>query len=144
MLRFFRIFLALGLLTFPLSAMEILEPYLWKYRLILYTVDPEDAGKLRKSIENEAEALRERDLRLIAINGIPEVESGEDGFPHLAVDREDRTVLAETLEFRKGRNEFVLIGKDGGVKERIDRIDFDYLFRAIDRMPMRRAEMRAK
>ncbi|MBJ7552102.1 DUF4174 domain-containing protein [Marinomonas ostreistagni] len=39
-------------------------------------------------------------------------------------------------------NEVILIGKDGGLKERLSGLDLDRLFGDIDRMPMRVREMR--
>lgn len=39
-------------------------------------------------------------------------------------------------------NEVILIGKDGGLKERISGLDLDRLFGDIDLMPMRVREMR--
>lgn len=41
-------------------------------------------------------------------------------------------------------HEVILIGKDGGVKERITKLDLERLFNDIDRMPMRQNEMQRK
>ena len=43
-----------------------------------------------------------------------------------------------------GPSEVVLVGKDGGVKSRDPALDPTALFGAIDRMPMRRQEMRER
>jgi hypothetical protein len=50
---------------------------------------------------------------------------------------------ANTLEtYRLKPGQVILIGKDGGVKSRLDQLDLDVLFSDIDSMPMRRNEMR--
>lgn len=50
---------------------------------------------------------------------------------------------ANTLEtYRIEPGQVILIGKDGGVKSRLDQMDLDALFSDIDAMPMRRREMR--
>lgn len=38
--------------------------------------------------------------------------------------------------------EVILIGKDGGIKSRFDRVDLKAIFSDIDAMPMRQNEMR--
>lgn len=49
---------------------------------------------------------------------------------------------ANTLEtYRIEPGQVILIGKDGGVKSRLDQMDLDVLFSDIDAMPMRRREM---
>ncbi|MFD1383286.1 DUF4174 domain-containing protein [Rhodanobacter aciditrophus] len=45
-------------------------------------------------------------------------------------------------QYQLSDNEVILIGKDGGLKERISGLDLDRLFGDIDRMPMRVREMR--
>lgn len=48
-----------------------------------------------------------------------------------------------TARYRDGREEgVILVGKDGGVKERSAILDLDDLFALIDTMPMRRQEMK--
>ncbi|SBS34674.1 hypothetical protein MAQ5080_02942 [Marinomonas aquimarina] len=45
-------------------------------------------------------------------------------------------------QYQLSNNEVILIGKDGGLKERISGLDLERLFNDIDRMPMRIREMR--
>lgn len=47
-------------------------------------------------------------------------------------------------QYQLSDNEVILIGKDGGLKERISGLDLDRLFGDIDRMPMRIREMQKK
>jgi hypothetical protein len=85
-------------------------------------------------LEEFSEEIKERDLRLFPV-----------GFSltHPSVEKmtEEETLWLTThLRLRPGTTELLLLGKDGQIKERIDRIDLPLMFSQIDRMPMRRAE----
>ena len=133
---------ALGLILFSTLIMaapfEGLKHQQWMNRLILYTVDAEGMSYLGRDVLRHLEALEERDLLLVHLG-----DGGTKSLPrHLALDAAAIHSLVEQLGADVGRTELILIGKDGTVKERIERIDFAHLFAVIDGMPMRRAERR--
>jgi hypothetical protein len=53
----------------------------------------------------------------------------------------DSTLLDSARMYGLGEDKVLLIGKDGGVKNRLDQASLQRLFVQIDGMPMRRAEM---
>ena len=114
-----------------------LEPLRWENRVILYTLAEEDRKAFAEAVAEHRAGLGERHLVLIGdAAALP--DKGPDG----GISGAEREWLREHYAMDAGVTELLLIGKDGGVKERIDRVDFPFLFAAIDRMPMRRAEMR--
>ena len=136
--------LALLTLTAPLlipagqnSMNNPLKPLRWENRVILYTLADEDRPAFAKALADHRNGLRERHLVLIGHDfAIP------DEVPAVPVGADEWQWLRERYNMEAGATELVLIGKDGGVKERLREIDLPRLFAAIDRMPMRRAEMR--
>ncbi|MBL4612047.1 MAG: DUF4174 domain-containing protein [Pseudomonas sp.] len=103
--------------------------------------------------------------RIIVVNDIAEVETVKTLLEDNAAGVADRDLIwlvftdAETLTnypgplapelkantrktYRLEPGQVILIGKDGGVKNRLDQLDLDVLFSDIDAMPMRRNEMR--
>lgn len=127
--------MVLVILVLPvLYAMNPLASHQWKNRLLVVTLEPSDTGKLPALLEEFSEEIKERDLRLFPV-----------GFSltHPSVEKmtEEETLWLTThLRLRPGTTELLLLGKDGQIKERIDRIDLPLIFSQIDRMPMRRAE----
>lgn len=118
------------------STMNPLASYRWNARLILVTLDPGDRESFEEQAGAETDGIRERHLRILPV-GV--------GIEHPATDvlaGDAQAKLVERYGLNPGTTELLLIGKDGGLKERIPRIDFAYLFDAIDQMPMRRNEMR--
>lgn len=106
----------------------------WTYRLLLLdaAIDAEALASLT-SVRRE---LRERDV-LWFVLGENRFESNFAG----VVDPALRVELAARL--RSSNATVALIGKDGGLKLRADRLDIEDLFARIDSMPMRVREMRA-
>jgi hypothetical protein len=118
--------------------MEPLEPYLWKYRIVAYTLEDSDTELFHKTlIEYEAKS-EERDIRFIALDAKP-VPTQQN---HLNLSAKQLNTLRSELDLSIQQTTLVLIGKDGGVKFRIHNVDLPEIFRLIDQMPMRRAEMR--
>jgi len=103
---------------------ESLKDHRWKHRIIAYTLSDKDIILFKQVSAKHALAIKERDLILISLSD------------------ESQKALAENLHANIGKTELFLIGKDGGLKERIDRLDLVYLFNLIDQMPMRQGEMR--
>ena len=110
----------------------------WDHRLLVIT-GPED----RTATQNEAcraarQGMIERELIVVDVS--------EEPTEVIAGTREDVPDAASfRTRFDLPENEFqiVLVGKDGGVKERRNELfEVEEVFRIIDAMPMRMQEMR--
>ena len=127
----------LAVFSLPLpAAMDALKPYQWKHRLIVLTLAEAEMDAFRKKVETNEAALRERHLLLIPIGFKFDHECAEQ------LDERAVQSIRSHFKLEAGSTDLLLIGKDGGLKKRIRRIDLEYLFAAIDAMPMRRAELR--
>jgi len=135
--------LSLSLLLMMTAAVHAnpLEPHRWKHRLIVMRLDGEGAMEARAAVERQLERRGEgiADRELVFIDVTPGVEAlaGASALAPRAAE-----AVRKRLELERGV-EFALIGKDGGLKARQrGEFDLDDFFARIDRMPMRRAEMR--
>lgn len=131
-----------GLCAAPLLCPAIqpeLQKYQWEYRLILYTLAPEDSDRFSAKINEALTQLDERKLRLIAL------ESGADPLPRsLSLTPDSRMLLAKNLGVQLGQTELILIGLDGGIKKRLQTTNLNEIFQLTDAMPMRRRELQKK
>lgn len=116
------------------------EDYVWNVRQVIYTI-PADEKEMRKtwatSLETYTKEIKERDMVFI------DIRSDTPGIEHITLKAGERERLTRLYELEADKAAFLLIGKDGGLKERIESPDLVYLFSKIDQMPMRRAEMKA-
>ena len=121
----------------------------WQDRVLLVFV-PTDAPPaalepVREQLTRAAAAVAERDLVVLVVGAggayyEPATRAPSPGTAAAAAARAD--ALRAHYAPSPGRQTFVLIGKDGTEKARQhDRLDLNALFRRIDSMPMRRAEM---
>jgi hypothetical protein len=93
--------------------------------------------KQNRWLEAARAGLRERDVVVIRLVG-----NTVDAEPDLKLDARS---LRETLHLSAARFGVALVGKDGSVAfQRSSPITMTSLFGAIDAMPMRRQEMRAR
>ena len=128
-------------LTSILSAMRPaakgLEDFRWEHRLILLRGEAVEASALQLLAEHEA-AISERDVLWFAL-GVEEAiaATNYDGPISPALKDSLKAAFKHASE-----GNVLLIGKDGGVKLTSVELQLDELFRLIDSMPMRRAEMR--
>lgn len=125
-----------------------LEQYQWEHRLFVLTVAEEDREAAEAAIGKHREALRERHVLVLPVGWQLAAKAGDRGDRGRAEwvrqpGAEAEKWLIREFSLRPGKTESVLVGKDGGLKKRLGRLDFPAFFEAIDRMPMRRAEMRA-
>jgi hypothetical protein len=114
-------------------AMENIRELEWQNRIILVRSDAsaEDYAALLTHADNE---IRDRHIYWFVFSG-DQVTSNYPG--HLS-----QNFIEETKKyFRDDSNHVLLIGKDGGIKDRSSRMDLRKLFALIDTMPMRQAEM---
>jgi hypothetical protein len=117
-----------------------LDIYRWKQRPLLIVAPRDDAAvaEQRRRVAAAAAEIRARDMAVVWVIG----DSVSADFGAAPKDS------AASLRARAGGGDearMVLIGKDGGVKERY-RLPADLIavFRAIDAMPMRREEMQRR
>ncbi|WP_373520583.1 DUF4174 domain-containing protein [Aquiflexum sp.] len=106
----------------------------WKNRVVLFF--PDSSQRENLDFDFLKEELRDRKLIYFIFN--------EDGI----LSNSDFTFSAEqqksiTSKYQMGstKNCWVLIGLDGGVKVKKEGdLDWDFIFRTVDSMPMRRSE----
>ena len=127
------IFLANLLILLPIGAKNpenMLKEYQWKKRIILTW--PSDAAALQQQTASQIKSagdIKERDLIIFRLDA-----------KSTDFTVEKRVVLREKFGVKIG--EHVLIGKDGGAKDRqLGVLNFKKWFALIDTMPMRRDEM---
>jgi hypothetical protein len=116
--------------------MNPLEEHRWQRRLILYTASPADAELLTSAIQRHWPELEERAVLLVRVG------EGPNDHRHVVLNETEVEALRLAYSMDSQRTELLLIGKDGGLKERIQRVDLPFLIQAIDRMPMRQSEVR--
>jgi len=113
--------------------------YQWSHRLLLVfapDLQNEELLEQKANWSQAAEGMEERNLKIWIITH--EDIQGEP-IPYTASHLYDRYQVART-DF-----EVILIGKDGGIKQRQHQpLMSQTLFAIIDAMPMRRSEMRKK
>lgn len=128
--------------AFSLFAQD-LERHQWQDRVILLFAERETDSVLQEQLtlltENAAE-VTDRDL---VIYQIFRDEVKNPGGKKLNGRQSD--AFFKKYQVRRDGFTFILVGKDGGEKLRSEAlVPLEKLFGRIDRMPMRRAEMRRK
>ena len=115
-----------------------LERLHWKHRVLLVLAQEPLATRAMANLNEQVNELEERDVLWFLISG-DAMHTNFDG----TVDPELREKLLEAyFTPAPDGTSVVLIGKDGGVKSRTSDLDLVTTFRLIDRMPMRKEEMR--
>jgi hypothetical protein len=114
----------------------------WRHRLIVvFAEDEVSAAAARDTLAGAADPVDDRDLLWFVVLD----EATHTNYPDaLAADFAATLRRAYRGSAAGAPTEVVLIGKDGGVKSRAPALDPDALFGEIDRMPMRRQEMRER
>jgi hypothetical protein len=114
----------------PLSGFEALQ---WQQRIILVN-NLQDPQSVLTLFEQNKTEIKERDIIWFVFSG-DEAHTNYQGA--LSGDFIAKTRASYQLESGK----IMLIGKDGGVKILLDRMDLEAIFNEIDAMPMRQNEM---
>ncbi len=133
---------AAGLVSDEGHAASSMENYIWEKRpLVLFA--PDETHPIRaaqsEALENQSDALRERDMVVIEVVGQTTRIDGRAS-PELKAD-----ALRRRYGVAAGEAVALLVGKDGGVKLRQPHaLGASTLFETIDAMPMRRHEMRQR
>lgn len=123
------------------QALASLDALRWERRVLLVFVDGETDVQedVLDALEASADGLAERDVTWFVFADDAPVATTHGGpvAPRLAADlRREFAPIDRPLDV-------LLIGKDGGLKQRASRLNVASLFTSIDRMPMRRREMQA-
>ncbi|MDG2032205.1 MAG: DUF4174 domain-containing protein [Phycisphaerales bacterium] len=114
------------------------EDVRWEHRLLVISGNDESAAQQCRAFRTEESGMLERDLIVVDASRDPGVVvvGARADIPPAAVFRDRFRMPADGFQV-------VLVGKDGGVKERRDeRFETEEVFRIIDAMPMRMQEMR--
>lgn len=135
------IILALTAATMDAQTVEEgLTSHRWEDRLVLVLTDDISNETYQKQLEElyeEPEGLKDR--RLVIYTILPERFRSDQGDNK---EWEESSKLYTTYKRSDASFEILLIGLDGGVKLRQDKIlSNEKLFARIDRMPMRQAEL---
>ena len=115
------------------TVLEDLDQLVWQHRLIVVWAE-DDAQDHQRLLTADDEAIVDRDIIWFILDG-DDIISNYEG------------ALSETLgesikqHYRLQAGQTILIGKDGGVKDRSDELRPSALFDQIDLMPMRQQEM---
>lgn len=128
------------LLCFSLSAhstepskLSDLRLLLWKNRIILVNNLDNQQAVLALFDHNKSE-INERDI-------IWFVFSGDEAHTNYQGALSDDFIAKTRNSYQLEPGKIMLIGKDGGVKFLLDRMDLEAIFTEIDAMPMRQNEM---
>ncbi len=132
-----------GLLVFAgvlmSSAAAQIDDFLWKNRLLIVSVSNENALLLAEQsaiFDDHYAGMNDRDLKLISLVAERVYVNG------VSTDQLDAAFMREQYDL-PNQCVAILVGKDGTVKLRRDAaISAAELFSVIDRMPMRRREMK--
>ncbi|KAA8985514.1 DUF4174 domain-containing protein [Halospina sp. K52047b] len=132
--------LALGLLWFgPVIAgeqgMRSLSDFQWRNRLILVEGANEPDQRV-ETLRRHAAGIDDRDIVWFVV-GDQGIQSNLEE-PGRDLQRDVR----KTLDAQPENVSVVLIGKDGGIKQRSQGLDVAGIFALIDTMPMRKREKR--
>ena len=110
-----------------------LESFKWKNRIILVK---ENDDKALNRLRDAADEIKERDIIWFVLKE-NKIETNFDG-----EKSENFVEFLENEYFKKFDANVFLIGKDGGVKSKGEKLDLKNYFGQIDSMPMRQREMR--
>ena len=120
----------------PASPMDSLSQYDWKNRVLVLFGDADDRNMKRQIelLRAQSSELTERDMVVL------QVSDGRVRAIHGRSSDLDAEKLKADAKIQDDGFHAVLVGKDGGVKLRSNRVVGDVeMFDFIDRMPMRRA-----
>ncbi len=128
----------LGMIA-PASAMDSLSHYAWKNRVLVLFGAPDDRDMKRQTelLLAQSGEMSDRDMVVLQVSGSHVKALYGQGI-NLSAER-----LRAEANVRGNTFHAVLVGKDGDVKLRSDKVVGDVeMFDFIDRMPMRRAGQR--
>ncbi|MBN2647682.1 MAG: DUF4174 domain-containing protein [Thiotrichales bacterium] len=116
------------------KGVENLTPFLWQNRILLIRAGA-DAKTWQSLLQEHQAQIEERHIYWFIVDQSP-VSSNFTG----VLGSDFAAHLQQHYAFAEDR--VLLIGKDGGIKERSEVLDFNFIYAKIDAMPMRQQEMR--
>lgn len=127
----------IALVSSQVLAMDSLSELTWKKRVIIVFGNESDR-RISRQMEILTDQRSELDERDIVVIGVTDNEA-KTFFG--SVSQLDAVALRQEADIKRGSFQVVLVGKDGGIKLRSDKVISNAdMFDVIDRMPMRRAE----
>ena len=117
-----------------LTMLDDLDSLQWKNRIVIIN-EPGNEEDILALLDNHAAEIDDRDIIWFVFK--------QDRLLTSYPGRITEDFSGRTRErYDIGRSKVTLIGKDGGIKSRYDRVDMEAIFSDIDAMPMRQHEMR--
>ncbi|PML19275.1 hypothetical protein BCT61_01895 [Vibrio breoganii] len=113
------------------ASFQQLSEMKWQYRILLI----QDRPDYQQTLTNASEEIADRHLVWFLVLPNRVVSNLSDSVPE---------PLQQDIRQRILDKPVVLIGKDGGIKMREERLSLPSIFSTIDSMPMRQAEMNSK
>lgn len=116
-----------------LTVLTDLASLQWENRVIVIN-ETQHEEQVLALLEKHTAEINERDIVWFIIN---EAQILTNYSGRLSED----LVNSVRERYGTGQGKVILIGKDGGIKSRLDRVDLEAIFSRIDAMPMRQYEM---
>lgn len=116
---------------------KTLDDFRWKNRIVLYF--PQEADLWVTPDDSILNEIEERKIKYFVI--------ADSVFSNSEVEFSADYINKITNRYKIGakKSSWVLIGLDGGAKvKKEEEIDWSYIFKSIDSMPMRQSEIRKK
>lgn len=120
------------------ATLETLEPLRWNHRVILVHAPGGPAARAIANLEERVAQISDRDIAWFVLSE----DSLNTNYEKPVGDNLRAWIIQRHFTPRPESTAVVLIGKDGGVKQRSADLDLESTFGLIDSMPMRQAEMR--
>lgn len=121
----------------PGNKIKDLQALQWANRIVLiFSEDPAD-DKLVEKLKANSEAVNERDIAWFVISKAAVLTNLDQPLAESFGDRMMKQYAENSDDLQ-----VLLIGKDGGLKNRYSQLDLQEIYARIDSMPMRQAEMR--
>ncbi|MEM0965518.1 MAG: DUF4174 domain-containing protein [Verrucomicrobiota bacterium] len=116
---------------------KTLRSFQWEKRIVVYQTGDSSLDKLEELIESHSSGIEDRDLIFLRLGDNTDIKF------HEPLTQSEQNRIREELDFPESdKTLFLLIGKDGGIKDRqFESLRIKPWFDLIDTMPMRRQEM---
>ena len=124
------------------SISQNIASHQWEHRVLLILTNNKDAVTFQnqiKTLRTQESGVTDRKLIIYQVKTLQFMKGLKDG------DWQNSTNLYKTYKSKNTAFEVILIGLDGGIKLRQNHLlTCEELFKTIDVMPMRKAEIRRK
>jgi hypothetical protein len=129
----------------PPSPEPLLPALRWDYRLVVYQVADEETGEaVREAAADHEDAFADRRILFLALDPGGAVPGDPPPRHHSLTPAREREVRERWAIAGEG-TVFLLVGLDGTVKDRRESVPrWEEWWDRIDRMPMRRRELRER